>query len=116
MDKVERKLRRKKNPELVRTILLLKKNKDWQKLANLVARVKRKQIKLNLDEIDQRAEEGDTIVVPGKILGRGELKKKLMVVGFSFSQKAKEKLKAKARTIEEEVKKNPKAEGVKVLK
>ena len=116
MDKIEKKLRRKKNPELVETIILLKKNKAWKKIANLLSRTKRKQIKANLDEIDKKAEEGDTIIVPGKVLGVGKLTKKLVIVAFSFSQRAREKLKGKVRTIKEEIKNNPKAEGIKVLK
>jgi len=116
MNKVEKKLRRKENPELVETIILAKKNKSWKKVAEVLSRVKRKQIKLNLDEINKKAEEGDTIVVPGKVLGMGELDKKIKIAAFSFSESAREKLKKDAVKIKEEIKKNAKAEGIKILK
>lgn len=119
MQKIEKKLRRKQNPELVETVIMLKKNKDWKLLANLVARPKRKQIKKNLDEINKKSKEGDIIVVPGKILGEGNLSKRIRIVAFSFSEKAREKIKkqkGEIRSIKEELKKNPKAEGVKVLR
>ena len=119
MEKIEKKLRRKENPELVRTIILLKKNKEWKPLARFLSRVKRKQIKKNLEEINKNSAQGDNIVVPGKVLGKGKLEKKIRIIAFSFSEKAREEIKksgSETRTIQEEINKNPKAEGVKVLK
>lgn len=118
MQKTEKKLRKKENPELVRTIIIAKKNKAWKKISNLLLRVRRKQITMNLEEIDSKAKEGDTIVVPGKVLGTGNLSKKLKIVSFSISSSAREKMKktkSEYAGIEDEIRKNKKAEGVKVL-
>ena len=74
---------------------------------------------MNLDQIDEKSKEGDTILVPGKVLGTGEVTKKLRIVAFSFSESARQKLKEKKCemvTILEEIKVNPKAEGIKILK
>jgi len=41
--------------------------------------------------------EGETVVVPGKVLNVGELTKKVEVAAFSFSQSAEEKIKKRKR-------------------
>jgi len=115
---IEKKLRRKTNPYLVKTIIAAKKKKEWLKIADLVSRPKRKQTGINLDEIDKKTKEGDTIVFPGKILGKGEVTKKIRIAALYFSDSAREKLrktKSEAVSIIEEIKKNPVARGVKIL-
>ena len=117
--KIEKKLKRKTNTELVKTIIITKKNKEWLKVSQLLSRPVRKMISVNLDEIDRETEEGDTVVVPGKVLSTGRIGKKIRVVAFSFSDSAEKKLKEKKcerGTIIEEVKKNPKAQGIKIIK
>ncbi|MBS3091839.1 50S ribosomal protein L18e [Candidatus Pacearchaeota archaeon] len=117
--KVEKKLRRKTNPELVETIIAAKKNPKWLEIANLISRPKRKQISVNLDQINEKVKDGERVIVPGKILGEGQLNKKIALVGFSFSQSAKEKLKKnKIETLEllNEIKKNPEAKNIKIIR
>jgi large subunit ribosomal protein L18e len=109
---------KKTNPELVETILLAKKKAKWVEIAGLLSGPRANMMNLNLDKLNEESKEGDTIVVPGKILAQGELNKKIKVVALSFSEKAKEKI-SKARgevsTILEEIKKNPDAKGIKFL-
>ena len=74
---------------------------------------------LNLTDINDGSKEGDTVVVPGKVLSQGEINKKIKVVAFGFSKKAREKLmksKSDPTAISEEIKKNPDAKGVKILR
>jgi len=74
---------------------------------------------LNLEELGKKIKDEKIVVVPGKILSQGEFDKKIKVVALNFSDKAKEKLKKSGleiSTILEEVKKNPEAKGVKILK
>ena len=76
-------------------------------------------IKFNLSYIDKNSNEGDKIVVPGKVLSEGNLSKKLDIIAFSFSDSAKEKIlksKGSVNDIMSEIKKNPEAKGVKILK
>jgi len=116
--KIERKLRKKTNPLLVRTIIQTKKRKGWEEVAHLVSLPRRKMIEKNLDEINRATKEGDTVVIPGKVLGKGSVDKKLVVCAFSFSEEAKRKLKEKkcgVKSIEEEMKENPNYQGVKIL-
>ncbi len=118
--KIDRKASKKTNSFLVETIILAKKQKaaKWVEIANLLALPRRQQIIKNLDEIEKQCKEGDTIIVPGKVLGKGDVSKRIRISAFSYSQEAREKLKAKKSeivSIADEIKKNPKAEGIKVL-
>jgi len=116
--KIEKKLKRKTNDELVKTIIAGKKNKNWLKVANLISYPKRKHIVFNLDEIDKKTKEGEIAIIPGKVLGTGEIHKKIKIVAFNFTETAKEKLKKSGiatAKISEEINKNPDAKGVKIL-
>ena len=117
--KIDKRIKRKTNPEIVETLLAMKKIKEWINIAKIISSSTRKYSSVNLDKIDKETKEGDTIVVPGKILGSGDVTKKLRIVALSFSEQAKNKLKAKKCEIVnllEEVNKNPKAKGIKVIR
>ena len=117
--KINRKLERKTNPDLIENINAAKKHEAWKLIAHLISYPRRKQIKKNLEELEKISKEGDTIIVPGKVLGNGEISKKIRVASLSFSEQAREKLKSKKCeivSIKDEVKINPKMQGVKVLK
>ena len=116
---IEKQLKRKANPILVETIIAAKKNANWNDVASVLSGSKKNRLNLNLEDIDKESKDGETIIVPGKVLSQGELNKKLKIVALSFSEKAKEKLlKSKIETsiMLDEIKKNPEAKGIKVLK
>lgn len=116
--KIERKLRKKTNPELVETIISSKKKKSWLKVSDKISTPKRKQVSINLDQINKKSEDGDVIVIPGKVLGIGKIDKKIKIAALSFSNSAKENLektKVDFCTIKEEIKKNPEAKKIRVL-
>ena len=80
---------------------------------------RRKKLNLNLKEINEGAGRGKTILVPGKVLSLGELDKKMKIVALAFSEKAKEKILksgSEALSILEEIKKNPEAKNIEILK
>jgi large subunit ribosomal protein L18e len=116
---IETQLKRKTNLDLVKTIIEAKKQKKWEEVAGILSGPRVNKLGINLDRINKEAKEGDIIVVPGKVLAEGEVSKKIKVVAFGFSEKAKEKiLKAKGEvlTIFEEIKKNPEAKVIKKIK
>jgi large subunit ribosomal protein L18e len=116
---IEKQLKKKSNPVLVETIIAAKKNKNWNAVAAVLAGSKKNRSNLNLEEINEEAGEGEILVVPGKVLSQGEIKSGLKIVALDFSEKAKEKLlnaKCEVSTMLEEIKKNPEAKGIKVLK
>lgn len=116
---IETQLRRKNNPELVETIIAAKKKDKWVEVAGILSSPKIKKINVNLDKIDRESKEGETVLVPGKVLSQGELNKKLKIVALNFSEKAKEKItkkKGETLTILEEIKKNPEAKSLRIIK
>ncbi len=113
--KIQRKSKKKTNPELVKTILLAKKN-NHLKLANKLSGPTRQQARINLSELSEIKE--NNILVPGKILGEGDIKKKIKISALGFSKQARDKLKkagCETRTIKQEIESNPSLKGVKVL-
>lgn len=116
---IEKQTKKKTNPELVKTIITAKKKDNWNEISRILSGPRRQRINKNLDKINQEAKEGEIIVVPGKVLSQGELNKKIKISALSFSEKAKEKLvksKIECSSILEEIKKNPEAKGIKILK
>ena len=117
--KIEKQMQRKTNLELVKTIIASKKNKDWVGIAEILSGPRKKRVNINLDGINKKVKEGETVVVPGKVLSQGEMNKKINVIALNFSEKAKKKLlksKCDVSSIIEEIKKNPQAKNLKVLK
>jgi len=116
---IEKQLKRKNNPDLVETIFSCKKNNSWLEVGSLLSKPRRKRINLNLNEIDKQSKENENVLVPGKVLSLGIITKKIKVIALSFSERAKEKLlkaNCEISNILEEIKKNPNAKEIKILK
>jgi large subunit ribosomal protein L18e len=111
---------KKSNPQLKDTILLFKKQKDpfWHYVAKLLARPKRKSIEVNLEKIDRLSKENSTVLVAGKVLGKGEINKKIKLSAFNISEQAKEKLKESGSSfleLEELLQKSPDVKDIKLI-
>lgn len=61
----------------------------WKKVAFELTKPRRMRIEVNLNKIDSYAKDGETILVPGKVLGTGQISKKTTVAAYSFSETAK---------------------------
>jgi len=117
--KISKQAERKFNPELVETIKEAKKKDKWLEVASVLSGPRRLRINLNLSEINEKSKEGEKVIVPGKVLSQGGVSKKLKVIAFGFSEKAKEKLLSsgcEVSNIINEIKSNPDMRGVKILK
>lgn len=117
--KFKERMKRKTNNELTETIRLAIKNEGWNRIAQILASSTKNQASINLLKIDKESKVGDTIIVPGKVLSNGNLSKKIKICALAISEQAKEKLKSSKTEfcpIIEEIKKNPKAEGIKLLR
>ncbi|MEI6731885.1 MAG: 50S ribosomal protein L18e [archaeon] len=109
---------RKSNSTLIETIDLARKNKAWVRIAQIIGNSTRLHAAVNLSDINALVKNEKVVVVPGKVLGSGVLDKKVRVAALAFSSSATEKLeKAKIDfiTLAEEIKKNPKAEGILII-
>jgi len=64
----------------------------WLKLSKLASRPSKVKRVLNLNKIEQLTKEGDVIVVPGKVLGTGNISHKITLCSFSISNVAATKI------------------------
>ena len=94
------------------------KRRIWKKLSKKLSGPRRNQVEANIYRINKKTKNNDVIVVPGKILGLGELDHKLTIACLTFSKSAKKKIEAsgsKLISIEELLEQNPKGENIKVF-
>ena len=115
----------KTNPQLVALISDLKaatredpKAAIWRDIALRLEAPSRVRAEANLSKIEKYAQDGETVIVPGKVLGAGEMTKKVTVAAYSFSAKAEAAIVAaggKAITIRELLAQNPKGSKVRIL-
>lgn len=89
----------------------------WRRVAELLSKPTRSSVEVNVSKINRYSSEGETVIVPGKVLGSGELDHPVTVAAWRFSRKAYEKIlrKGRALTIPELLKENPKGRGVKII-
>ncbi len=124
MSKIRKLLNRKTNPNLVKLIdELLKASAEnkapiWKDIAERLAKPKRLYAEVNVSKIQRYASEGETVVVPGKVLGGGRISKAVTVAALSFSETAKRKIiEAGGRciSIRELMETNPRGSGVRIM-
>lgn len=90
----------------------------WRDIARRLEKPGRNWAEVNISRLERYANDGDTIVVPGKVLGAGSLSKKLTVAAYRFSDSAKEMIEnagGRNITIEELVEENPSGTGVRIM-
>jgi len=124
MSRLRKLQKRKSNPNLVRLIdeLLTVGAKNeaavWKDVAERLAKPRRLYAEVNLSKIQKYANENETIVVPGKVLGTGSIDKAVTVAALSFSETAKRKIEeagGKCLTIEELIEANPEGSNVRII-
>ncbi|MDY6789565.1 MAG: 50S ribosomal protein L18e [Candidatus Nanohaloarchaea archaeon] len=114
----------KSNPVLKRTVRKLeeaaRKNGAavYRDAAESLKKSTRDQPAVNLSKIQRNAEEGEKVLVPGKVLGSGRLDKDVEVVSFQASKDAVRAINeaGEFKRLEEFVEENPEGEDVKLLK
>ena len=89
----------------------------WKRLAKELEKPARQRRSVNLYKVAKYCRDGEIAVVPGKLLGVGELDKPVTIAAFSFSKEAKSKVakQGKALSIAELLEKHPKAEKVRII-
>ncbi len=90
----------------------------WRDIALRLERPSRNHAEVNLSRINRYTQEKDTILVPGKVLGAGELNHQLTVAAVSFSDNARNKITAtggSCLTIEELMNMNPQGSRIRIM-
>lgn len=112
------------NPELIRLIRLLRKAAKeneaniWEAIAERLSKSRRRRIAVNVSRINRYTQNGDEVIVPGKVLGAGLITHPIKVAALDFSEQARRKIveaKGKCLSIPELIKLNPKGSNVKII-
>lgn len=115
----------KTNPQLIATISNLKAmTRDngsaiWRDVALRLEKPHKNWAEANLSKLELYAQDGETILVPGKVLAAGTLSKKITVAAYGFSDAAAKAIEAaggKTMSIEELAAANPKGTGVRIMR
>lgn len=115
---------KKTNPNLISLIKSLRKQSYdeevaiWRDVAIKLEKSARSQAEVNVAHIAKHTEEGETVVIPGKVLSDGFINHKVTVAAWKFTNAAKEEI-AKAGgeciSISDLAEANPKGSNVKIM-
>ncbi|MFT4890683.1 MAG: large subunit ribosomal protein L18e [Halobacteriales archaeon] len=114
----------KTNPRLTDLIAELKSvSRDgggdvWEDVANRLEKPRSTHAEVNLGRIERYAKEDETVVVPGKVLGSGVLRKNVTVAAVDFSSTAETKIEqaGEAIQLEQALDNNPSGSNVRVIR
>ncbi|MEM0057033.1 MAG: 50S ribosomal protein L18e [Candidatus Geothermarchaeota archaeon] len=87
-----------RNKYLLETLNYLRKSANkynapiWRYVYELLSRPKRKRIAVNLYKINKYTRDNDVVVVPGKVLGAGNIDHRITIGAFAYSASALKKL------------------------
>ncbi|MBT4576811.1 50S ribosomal protein L18e [Candidatus Woesearchaeota archaeon] len=98
----------------LKTCSITNKVNIWKRIATELEKSTRNRRKVNIHQIQKYSNDGETIIVPGKVLSMGNLTKQVKVAAWAFSEEAKTKIKDSI-TIEQLMKDNPKGSKVKII-
>lgn len=112
------------NPELRELIIFLRKQSRenkvgvWRDIAERLAKPRRDRIAVNLSRLNRYTQRNETVAVPGKVLGAGEMGHSITVAAFTFSERAKEKIiasRGKCLSFADLIKKKPNGSNVRII-
>ncbi|HLC88487.1 MAG TPA: 50S ribosomal protein L18e [Candidatus Nanoarchaeia archaeon] len=95
-----------------------RENRFWKRIVEDLQKPSRQRRTVNVYKINQYAQDGDVVMVPGKVLSVGELHKKIQVAAINFSAEARKKIteaKGKVLTIRELAQLHPDGKNVRIL-
>ena len=90
----------------------------WKRIALDLEKPTRQRRVVNLSSLSRFTKENEVIVVPGKVLGAGNLNHKITISAFQFSEGAKEKIEktgAKVVSLMDLSKENPTGKGIRII-
>lgn len=101
----------------LRSLGTKEKVKMWKRIADELEKPTRQRREVNIERIKRATKKDETIIVPGKVLSKGELSHNVKVAAWKFSEAAKTKINkiGKAISIQELIKENPKGKKVRII-
>ncbi len=114
----------KTNPRLTSLIAELKSTarngggEVWSDVAERLEKPRRTHAEVNLGRIERYAQDDETVIVPGKVLGSGALRKGVTVAAVDFSSTAETKIEqvGEAIQLEQALEDNPDGSNVRVIR
>ena len=93
------------------------KVKLWKRIAEDLSKPTRIRREVNLYKINKYTRNGETALIPGKVLSLGDIDKKLTIAAYRFSNEARNKINkhGKAISIKELMKHNPEGKKVRII-
>ncbi|MHA2430210.1 MAG: 50S ribosomal protein L18e [Promethearchaeota archaeon] len=94
------------------------KRRIWKKISKKLSGPRRSRVETNLYRINRKTKQNDVIVIPGKVLGIGELDHKLTIACLDCSKPARKKIEdsgSKLISIKELLEQNPEGKNIKVF-
>ena len=90
----------------------------WGDIAERLEKPRRTHAEVNLGRIERYAQEDETVIVPGKVLGSGVLQKDVTVAAVDFSGTAEKKIDqvGEAVSLETAVEQNPDGSEVRIIR
>ncbi|MEM2856642.1 MAG: 50S ribosomal protein L18e [Candidatus Nitrosocaldaceae archaeon] len=90
----------------------------WVACAKMLQRSRSRRVEVNLERINRYTRDGSKIIVPGKVLAKGNINHKIIIGTFSISQTAAKKIKdagGSILTIEEMLNRYPDGKEVIII-
>lgn len=117
------KVERKTNPvlkDLIRDCEEAARKNDaavWRDVATALKKATRQHAEVNISHIERHAEDGETVVVPGKVMGSGRLTKDVTVAALEFTASARDAVEeaGTATYLEDLVADNPDGSGLRIM-
>lgn len=115
----------KTNPQTVDLVRSLHKasaeNKApiWLAVSRALKKPRKNMAQINLSRISRLTNNGETVAVPGKVLGAGNVNHKVTIAALAFSASAREKIQLAGGTcitLNQLLEKNPKGTEVRIMR
>lgn len=101
----------------LKKLSIQKKVKIWKRVAEDLEKPTRNKRVVNIYKLDKYTKDKEIVVVPGKVLGTGEINHGIEIAAFSFSKDAVKKIsqKGKALSIRDVMKNNPDGKNIRIM-
>ncbi len=112
------------NPELLSEIEKLttnsreKKAPAWRDLAKRLTKSSSRRKEINISKISRHTQKGETVAIPGKVLGSGSIEHPITAAAFEFSNSAREKITAvggRCISLSDLATENPEGKNIKII-
>ncbi len=90
----------------------------WKRISQELAKPTRNKREVNITKLSKNTQKGDSVIVPGKVLGTGTIAHAITVVAHTWSDAAAAKITqagGSIRSINDEVRKNAKGAKLRII-